>query len=226
MIVPDTLSSTSPLVISCEHGQLHGNLALLPDARGIVVLAHTLQALDHRDGALAAELNDVGYSTLNADLLTHEEERFPDVQHNVPLLAKRLLAFLGTLHHAVQTGEIPAQPIGLFGTNATTPVVVRIAAQRDHDIAALVCRGGLIDLAGILYLRSLATPILILHTPSETHHTEGNRRALRETHCPRELKIIPETDTQTAALSGTETALRETIAWFVKHLDRLPGPTA
>ena len=123
-------------------------------------------------------------------------------------------------------GEIPPQALALYAVNDTSPVAVRIAAQRDHDIAALVCRGGLIDLAGILYLRSLATPILILHTPSETHHTEGNRRALRETHCPRELKIIPETDTQTAALSGTETALRETIAWFVKHLDRLPGPTA
>ena len=218
MIVPDTLSSTSPLVISCEHGQLHGNLALLPDARGIVVLAHTLQALDHRDGALAAELNDVGYSTLNADLLTHEEERFPDVQHNVPLLAKRLLAFLGTLHHAVQTGEIPAQPIGLFGTNATTPVVVRIAAQRDHDITAVICRGGMIDLAGILYLHTLNSPLLLLHEQSDTAGIAANRRALQEINGCKELKLIPDIGLEFFDTPGFKALSFETANWLRQHL--------
>ena len=217
MIAPDTLSSTTPLVIPCEHGQLHGSLALLPNAHGIVVLAHTLQALDHRDGALAAELNDAGYSTLNADLLPHEEERFPDVQHNVPLLARRLLAFLGTLHHAVQTGEIPAQPIGLFGANATTPVVVRVAAQRDHDIGAVICRGGMIDLAGILYLHTLNSPLLLLHEQSDTMGIAGNRRALQEINGCKELKLIPDLGLEFLGTPGFRALSFETSNWLRQH---------
>lgn len=64
------------------------------------------------------------------------------------------------------------------------------ALQRDHDIAAIVCRGGLIDLAGILYLRSLASPLLLLHEQSDVQHIASNRRALQEVRCPCGLRII------------------------------------
>ena len=65
-------------------------------------------------------------------------------------------------------GELQTLPIGLYAANATSPVAVRVAAQRDHDIAAIVCRGGLIDLAGMLYLRSLESPLLMLVEETDT----------------------------------------------------------
>ena len=93
--------------------------------------------------------------------------------------------------------------------------MVRIAAQRDHDIAAIVCRGGLIDLAGILYLRTLASPLLVLHEQSDTQHTASNRRALQEVHCTKELKIIPDIGFEYATSTGFEIAARETAQWFI-----------
>ena len=41
-----------PVSVSSEHGLLHGELALLPEAPGIIVLTHATQALDGRDHLL------------------------------------------------------------------------------------------------------------------------------------------------------------------------------
>lgn len=220
---PNTLppsSTNSALIIPAEHGSLHGSLTLFPGAPGIVVLVHAALAQNADDSMLAEGLRQAGLSTLTIDLIAPEEEHFPDLRNNVPLLAKRLLLFLNQIRHRMLTGEITTQPLALYAINDTSPVIVRIASQRDHDIAALVCRGGLVDRAGMLYLRSLESPLLLLHTPSETHHIEGNRRALREIHSPHELRVVPEIDAQTATSSGAEITLEETITWLVGHLNK------
>ena len=114
-------------------------------------------------------------------------------------------------------GELQTLPFGLCAANATSPVVVRVAAQRDHDIAAVVCRGGLIDLAGVLYLRSLESPLLLLIEETDTQHTASNRRALQEIHCIQELRLIPEIGIDYATSTGFEAAANEASQWFVRH---------
>ena len=210
---PDGIGT--PVSIPSEHGLLYGELALLPDSPGLVVLAHAATALDHKDKLLARQFRRTGLSTLSVDLLAHQEEHFPDVHNNVPLLAKRLVDFLGLLRNRVQLGELREQPIGLFAANATSPVVIRVAALRDHDIAAIVCRGGLIDLAGILYLRSLESPLLLLAEESDAQHIASNRRALQEVACRKELKVIPEIGVDYAASAGLEICLHEAAQWFL-----------
>ena len=206
-----------PLSVPSEHGSLHGTLDLLPEAHGLVVLAHAALALDGRDGVLAGIFRHAGLSTLSVDLLAAQEEHFPDVHNNVPLLSKRLLDFLGLIKHRTLLGEIPAQPLGLYAANATSPVVIRTAALRDHDIAAIVCRGGLIDLAGMLYLRSLESPLLMLVEETDSRHIASSRRALQEIRCLKELKLIPEIGIDYPQSSGFEMAAKEASQWFVKH---------
>ena len=157
-----------PISIRSEHGLLYGELAVLPDSPGLVVLAHAAMALDQKDKLLGGQFRRAGLSTLSVDLLAHQEEHFPDVHNNVPLLSRRLVDFLGMLKNRMQMGEMRQQPIGVFAANATSPVAVRVAALRDHDIAAIVCRDGLIDLAGVLYLRSLESPLLLLNEETDT----------------------------------------------------------
>lgn len=214
-ITPDGFAI--PVSIPSEHGLLHGQLALLPDAQGMVVLAHAAIALDARDELLAGRFRHAGLSTLSVDLLARQEERFADVHNNVPLLARRLLDFLGLIKTRMLLGELKAQPLGLCAANATTPVAVRVAAQRDHDIAAVVCRGGLVDLAGMLYLRSLESPLLLLHEEADAQHITSNRRALREVPCPSDLKLIPETGFDYATSAGFEACARETSQWFARY---------
>ena len=68
-----------PVSVSSEHGLLYGELALLPDSPGIVVLAHATRVLDHQDKLLAVQFRRAGLSTLSVDLLAHQEEHFPEV---------------------------------------------------------------------------------------------------------------------------------------------------
>lgn len=206
-----------PVSIRSEHGLLYGELALLPESPGIVVLAHAAMALDHKDKLLAGQFRRAGFSTLSVDLLAHQEEHFPDVHNNVPLLAKRLVDFLGLLKNRMQMGELRDQPIGLFAANATSPVVIRVAALRDHDIAAIVCRDGLIDLAGVLYLRSLESPLLLLVEENNAPHLASNRRALQEIPCRKELKIVPEIGVDYAASAGIVVCLHEATQWFAAN---------
>ena len=221
-LLPDDFGRTDslPVSINTEHGTLHGELGILDDAPGIVVLAHDTRKLDARDLMLARFFHHAGLSTLSVDLLAAHEENFPDIHNNVPLLAKRLLDFLGIIKHRMQMGELVEQPIGLFAANATSPVVVRVASLRDHDIAAIVCRGGLVDLAGVLYLRSLESPILLLVEESDDLHAASNRRALVEVSCAKELKLIPEIGIDYAISKGFELAAHEAADWFIKHFRR------
>ena len=203
-----------PVSVRSEHGLLYGELATLPDSPGLVVLAHAAMALDQKDKLLAGQFRRAGLSTLGVDLLAHQEEHFPDVHNNVPLLAKRLVDFLGLLKNRMQMGELRQQPIGLFAANATSPVAVRVAALRDHDIAAVVCRDGLIDLAGVLYLRSLESPLLLLNEENDTQHVASNRRALQEVSCRKELRLIPDIGVDYAVSAGIAACLREATEWF------------
>ena len=204
-----------PISIRSEHGLLYGELAVLPDSPGLVVLAHAAMALDQKDKLLAGQFRRAGLSTLSVDLLAHQEEHFPDVHNNVPLLSRRLVDFLGMLKNRMQMGEMRQQPIGVFAANATSPVAVRVAALRDHDIAAIVCRDGLIDLAGVLYLRSLESPLLLLNEETDTQHIASNRRALQEVSCRRDLRIIPEIGVDYAVSAGIVACLREATEWFI-----------
>jgi len=210
-------ASITVLTIASEHGPLHGQLALLPNAYGLVVLAHAAVALDERENIVAGILRQAGVSTLNVDLLSRQEERFADAQHNVSLLAKRLLDFIALLKNRMLLGELASQPLGLHGDNATSPVVVRVAALRDHDVAAVACCDGLIDLAGTLYLRSLESPLLLLVEDTDAAHIACSRRALQEIRSPCELKLIPEIGIDFATSPGFRLAAVEAADWFVRQ---------
>ena len=103
-------------------------------------------------------------------------------------------------------------------------MVVRVASLRDHDIAAIVCRGGLIDLAGVLYLRSLASPLLLLVEETDELHAASNRRALAEVTCPKELRLIPVIGVDYAISRGFEQHVREATVWFKQYFAAAATP--
>jgi hypothetical protein len=110
--------------------------------------------------------------------------------------------------------------MGLCAANATSPVAVRVAALRDHDIAAIVCRGGLIDLAGMLYLHSLESPLLLLVEETDARHVASSRRAMEEIPGRKELKLIPEIGIDYATSAGFELSARAAAQWFIEHFGK------
>ena len=207
----------SQISIPTEHGPLYGQLLLPPSARGLVLLARAGSGPEFTDAALAVILHRVGLASLAIDLLTHQENRFPDAQHNVSLHAKRLLDCLMFAKRQALNEALASLPIGLYGSGSTSPVVVRIAALRDNDISAVVCRGGLIDQAGILYLRSLAAPLLVLVEANDEALIASTRRALQEISCRKELKPVADSGKDLATSDAFAVVAHETAQWFAQQ---------
>lgn len=218
-----------PLSLPCvqgpAHARLHGQLSLHPAAPGLVVLAYAAPALDAREHVLAGILRHAGLSTLAIDLVAREEEHYPDLHNNVPLLARRLVDVLDLIKTRMLMGELQTLPFGLCAAHATSPVAVRVAALRDHDIAAVVCRGGLIDLAGLLYLRTLEAPLLQLVEENDAAQLAAARRAQKELQALSTVRTIPEIGFEIAGSAGFEAAARETTQWFCKHFARHASST-
>lgn len=93
----------APISIPTGQALLQGLLTLPARLSALVVLTHAGENPEARDDALAVVLQHAGIGTLTLDLLTHAEERFADIHHNVSLLARRLLDTLTVIKHKVQT---------------------------------------------------------------------------------------------------------------------------
>jgi hypothetical protein len=214
------IAPITPISIHTEHGPLHGELTLTPGASGLIILVHADPEPASHDDALAARLRQRGFATLTLELLPQSEERFADVHHNVSLLARRLLDGLHLIRRQMENEALPTLPLGLCAAGHASPVVVRVAALRDHDIAAIVCRGGLIDLAGMLYLRSLASPLLMLLGENEPAQVASSQRALKEIACPTALEVIAATDSRFDSPAAFDAIARDTAHWFTEHCRR------
>ncbi|MEF8706479.1 MAG: hypothetical protein V5B07_08595 [Candidatus Accumulibacter sp. UW27] len=205
---------------------LNGVLRLPAQLSALVVLTHAGQLPAARDDALSVILQHAGIGTLRLDLLTGGEGQQTERARNVPLLARRLLDGLSLLKRRMRLGEVPTLPIALCAAGDCSPVVLRVAAERDRDIYAVVCRGGLIDLAGTLYLRSLRSPLLVLVAEDDERVATSNRRALREVSCRHELRLLPAGVDAPDAAAASEQVARETALWLVKHLPAPSGSLA
>ena len=216
-------SACIPIAIACEQGLLHGEMTLLADSQGFIVLPQITMAANPADRWLTKQFRNAGFSTLGVELLAPREEQFLDIHNNVHLLARRLVGFLELIKHRLLMGEIREQPIGLFASNAVSPVAVQVAALRDRDIAAIVCHEGLIDLAGALYLRSLTSPLLLLMEEESTQHAISNRHALNKMACPTEfVTLSSENDHGMIRNSTLEACSNEAIRWFRRYLGERP----
>lgn len=217
---PDTLPLT--VVLPAAHGDpgripsrdtaisLHGTIHLPAAATGIVVfVAPANSGEQSQRGDLAGHLWRAQIATLDFNLLTPEAAHFADATTHLPLLAERLLAVLGQLARMMEYEVLPAVPIGLFATGDATPVAVRAAAVRDQAIAAVACVGGLVDLAGLQYLRELRSPLLMLLDPGDAAAAANFSRAqaLIPAHC--ETRTLPETGTAADIATQATTWFRQ-----------------
>lgn len=191
---------------------LRGDLTLPYAARAILVFVATCVG-DAEEG-LAAALHQEGFATLHIDLLRSEECRFADASAHLPLLSGRLLAVIGQLRQQIELDVIPALPIGLIASGQATPLAVRVAAQRDQDIKALVCHGGLVDLAGLQYLKVLQAPLLVLVDAGDTPVLDNARRAFPHISGISEVATLPDSD----AVTRNQQQAALTVAWFRRHL--------
>jgi putative phosphoribosyl transferase len=208
------------VVIHADDVKLQATFSLPGQARGVVAFAHGSGSGRHspRNRYVAGILNAGGFGTVLADLLTEEEERIDlhtsQLRFDIGLLARRVTAVVDWL---TTTPEAAALPRGLFGASTGAAAALVAAAERPHEIKAVVSRGGRPDLARDALSRVTAPTLLIVGGRDEAV-LRLNRQAYDELQCAKLLQVVPGA-THLFEEPGTLERVAELATdWFAGHL--------
>ena len=211
---------TTPVRVPIGDQSLNGDLGIPPKSHGIVLFAHGSGSSRHspRNQHVARALERQDLATLLIDLLTPQEEVIDDrtaqYRFDIPMLAGRLVTIVDWLRRRTETASLP---IGLFGASTGGGAALMAAADRPHEIAAVVSRGGRPDLAGPS-LAKVTTPTLLIVGALDTPVIQMNRDAMKQMRGEVKLEIVPGA-THLFEEPGTLERVAELAGnWFARHL--------
>ncbi|MGE5471805.1 MAG: hypothetical protein ACM3X0_13475 [Bacteroidota bacterium] len=185
------------------HGSLHGLLERPDLPRGLILLVRAHHA--PADTIITTHLVSCGYAVFGVELLTSQEAHFADATQNVPRLSQRLIDILDLIRH---DGDMQDLPLAVFANGDTAPAAIRAAAQRDTQIKALACHGGLVDRAGLQALNLLVAPLLMIFDADDAIGQAAFQRAASHLGCRH----------QTHVLELGEDPVMPATGWFVRQL--------
>jgi len=197
--------------------ELGATLALVAEARGMVVFAHgSGSRFSPRNRSVAGVLNEAGFATALIDLLSAEEERVDQVtrelRFDIDFLARRLLAATDWLAGEPETSTLA---VGYFGASTGAAAALVAAAERPQT-RAVVSRGGRPDLAGEALARVRA-PTLLIVGRNDPQVLELNDAALNELSAETELAIVPGATHLFEEPGALDEVARRARDWFVRH---------
>jgi pimeloyl-ACP methyl ester carboxylesterase len=205
--------------------RLEGNLAVAPDAQGVVLFAHGSGSSRHspRNRFVASALQQAGLATLLLDLLTADEEtvdlRTRHLRFDIDLLAQRLVGATDWLAQQAETKDLPT---GYFGASTGAGAALVAAAQRPARIGAVVSRGGRPDLAGEA-LHRVRAPTLLIVGGLDIPVIGMNQEALGQLGAvEKELVIVPGATHLFEEAGALEEVARLAADWFTRHLPHGP----
>lgn len=200
--------------------QIAGTLTIGHDSRALIVFAHGSGSSRHssRNRYVAMQLNESGFATLLADLLTPEEEAIDRqtfaLRFDIELLAARLVDVARWSREETATTRLP---LGYFGASTGAAAALVAAASYPEPVFAIVSRGGRPDLAGDALRRVLA-PTLLVVGGADPIVLDLNREAARRMSGEIRLEIVPRA-THLFEESGALGQVAELAKrWFASHL--------
>lgn len=213
-------SSATPMRFTLGKARLHGDLCVPAAARGLVVFVHGSGSSRHspRNQSVARCFNEMGLATLLFDLLTKHEQPIDEItrqlRFDIPLLSQRLTGVIDQLSSDAQLRELR---IGLFGASTGAAAALTTAASRPADIAAVVSRGGRVDLAEPSLARVHAASLFIVGS-RDLEVLELNRAAGARLQCEHQLVVVPGASHLFEEHGTLEEVARLAGDWFVRHL--------
>ena len=208
------------VVIDAGGVALEGDLAVPPDARGLVMFAHGSGSSRHsfRNRYVADELQQGNLGTLLLDLLTPAEEQADrqtrHIRFDIGLLADRLI---GAMRWLDDNDDTRGLSVGLFGASTGAGAALVAAARRPDRVDAIVSRGGRPDLAAE-ELPHVHAPTLLIVGSRDTVVIEMNQQALRRMKAPVRLDTIAGA-THVFEEPGTlEQVAQLAREWFARYL--------
>ena len=213
-------SSATPMRFTLGKARLHGDLCVPAAARGLVVFVHGSGSSRHspRNQSVARCFNEMGLATLLFDLLTKHEQPIDEItrqlRFDIPLLSQRLTGVIDQLSSDAQLRELR---IGLFGASTGAAAALTTAASRPADIAAVVSRGGRVDLAEPSLARVHAASLFIVGS-RDLEVLELNRAAAARLQCEHQLVVVPGASHLFEEHGTLEEVAQLAGDWFVRYL--------
>lgn len=190
------------ITLQTPHGSLHGQLERPDFPRGLILVARSHHV--PVDALTTASLAAQGYAVFVMELLSAHELQFADATQNVPRLALRLIDILDMIRN---DGDMQDLPLGIFASGDIAPAAIRAAAQRDAQVKAVVCHGGLIDRSGAQALDLLVAPLLMLFDSDDSIGEMAYQRATSHLRCVHEKQVLKVGEDPAAGVA----------AWFTRH---------
>lgn len=207
--------------IPCGQQWLYGDLVLPEGFAGIVLFCHGSGSGRHsaRNRVVAGRLQLHGIATLLFDLLTVEEQAIDRASRrhrfDIALLTERLQD--ATLWVQSQPG-LGKAPVGYFGASTGSAAALIAAARLDGQIAAVVSRGGCVDLAGPVALAAVTAPTLLVVGTQDHGVVDINRKAFQCLRCEKQLTLVPDAGHLFEEPGAIEHVAEACLSWFRTHL--------
>jgi pimeloyl-ACP methyl ester carboxylesterase len=167
---------------------------------------------------VARYFNELGLATLLFDLLTADEQSIDEItrqlRFDIPLLSQRLSGVVDQLGNDAGLRELR---IGLFGASTGAAAALITAASRPADVAAVVSRGGRVDLADQSLARVKAASLFLVGS-RDLEVLELNRAAAARLQCVHQLQVVPGATHLFEEHGTLEQVARLAGDWFVRHL--------
>jgi putative phosphoribosyl transferase len=204
------------LTLATGDANLEGTLHVPDGSRGLVVFAHGAGSGRHspRNRHVAAQLEHARISTCLLDLLTPDESESADKRFDIPLLTRRLGATVAALERRDDTRALS---IGLFGASTGAAAALYVATEPGARVAAVVSRGGRVDLAAPI-LERVTAPTLLVVGSLDTCVLDFNRRCAPLMGGLVELAIVPGATHLFEEAGALDDVAHLAVAWFRRYL--------
>jgi dienelactone hydrolase len=199
---------------------LEADIAIPKLARGMVLFAHGSGSsrFSPRNRYVAQQLQQAGWATVLADLLTPAEEkadaRTGEFRFDISLLTARLKQLTDWLADRAPTAGLSC---GYFGASTGAAAALAAAAQRPGHVRAVVSRGGRPDLAGPFLPRVHQATLLIVGERDPVV-LELNQQAVPRIPGETHLVIIPGASHLFEEPGTLHQVARLARDWFAEHL--------
>lgn len=188
-----------------------------PDvANSIVIFAHGLGSsrFSPRNVRVAKHLQEAGFATLLCDLHNNDERNKDDIHFDLHGMAQRLELIILWLKNQTQYETLD---LALFGSSTGAAVAVKVSAELQGVIKALVCRGGRLNLARE-YLDKITAPTLLIVGELDFKLLEAQNTFLRLLNTKKELAIIPGASHLFEEPNKLDEVGKISVEWFTKFL--------
>lgn len=213
--------TATTFTIPVDQGEILADLYRPENFSALVLFVHGSGSnrQSPRNLFVARELTRNGFATLLLDLLTEkeaeEDQRTAAYRFHISLLTRRVVHGIDWIR---KNAEFAHLPLGCYGASTGAAAALCAAAERVDDVAAVVSRGGRVDLAEDVLHRVLC-PVLLIVGERDPIVLQINRLCFPKIGATiKQLVVIPGASHLFQEPGALEAVARHTVEWFQKTL--------